>query len=216
MKTYLPDKKVAIIFIIIMIAWVGAWNIWLVLNNNFEIFSNECIGFIYWTIAKIIIWILPALWLMQKTDCKVGEIFRVSSWRKCLIWGIGLGSVLVLTSIGGNWLNNSLSMPNPMSFTFVNAVIIAPVFEEFLMRGAIMKALRKKHRFVLANSVTAVLFVILHFPGWYYTGSLLSNLSSVTSGALAIFVIGWLCGLATEKGETVIAGIIVHTLNNFV
>jgi len=84
------------------------------------------------------------------------------------------------------------------------------------MRGAIMKALRKKHKFVLANSVTAVLFVMLHFPGWYYTGTLLSNLSSVTGGALAIFMIGWLCGLATEKGETVIAGIIVHSLNNLI
>jgi len=216
MKTYLPDKNVAIIFILIMIAWVGAWNIWLALSNNFEFSSIATTGFIYWTVAKIIIWILPALWLMQKTDCKIGEIFRVSSWRKCLTWGIGLGGVLVLTSIGGRYFNNNLSIPNPISFAFVNAIIIAPIFEEFLMRGAIMKALRKNHKFVLVNSVTAVLFVILHFPGWYYTGTLLSNLSSVTGGALTIFVIGWLCGLATEKGETVIAGIIVHTLNNLI
>jgi len=79
-----------------------------------------------------------------------------------------------------------------------------------------MGAFRQKHSFLLSNSIAGVLFVLLHFPGWYYMGTLRANLSTFAGGAGAIFVIGWLCGLATEKGKSVTAGIIVHFMNNFI
>jgi len=215
MSKFSFSKKAMIVFAVIIVAWVGAWNIWLFLDSQ-AIFSSGWSRFIFWTVAKIVIWILPAIWLVKKTNRSVRGLLRVNSRKKCLVWGMGIGSILLLLSVGNHLINDTPMFSNAFSFAFFNAIIIAPIFEEFLMRGAIMGAFRQKHSFVLANSVSALFFVLLHVPGWYYTGNLLTNLSSLTSGALVIFVIGWLCGLATEKGGTVIAGMIVHFLNNLI
>jgi len=216
MRTQNYDKKAIIVFSFIVLAWIGAWNIKIVLDNHFDVFSDEWLSFLYWTIAKLIIWILPALWLIGKTGRTVRDILHVPSWCKCFAWGIGLGGILIFLSIGGRYLNDTPILPSRVSFALVNAIIIAPIFEEFLIRGAIMGALRQKHSFFFANSVSAIFFVILHFPGWYYTGNLLANLQTITGGAAAIFMIGWLCGLAREKGKSVTAGVIVHFLNNLI
>ncbi|MCL2615946.1 MAG: CPBP family intramembrane metalloprotease, partial [Dehalococcoidia bacterium] len=178
------------------------------------VFSTEWLGFVYWFIAKLIIWILPALWLIKKCGLAIRVIFNVSSWHSYLVWGFCIGGVLTLANIIGHCVNNTPILPQAISFSFMNAIIIAPIFEEFIMRGAIMGAFRQKHSFFFANSVTAVLFVILHCPGWYYTGNLWANLLTLAGGAVSIFIIGWLCGLATERGHSVIAGMIVHFLNN--
>ena len=216
MGTHNFDKKVIVIFLFILLAWIGVWNIKIALDFYFDIFIVEWLSFLYWTIAKIIIWILPALWIIRKTGQTVRDIFHVPSWYKCFVWGFGIGVILVFLSIGGRYLNDTPILPSKVSFALVNAIIIAPIFEEFLVRGAIMGALRQRYSFFFANSVSAIFFVLLHFPGWYYTGNLLANLQTLTGGAVAILMIGWLCGLAREKGKSVTAGIIVHFLNNLI
>ena len=210
------DKKAIIVFLLILIAWISAWNIKIVLDSNFDVFTDEWLSFLYWTIAKLIIWILPALWLVKKNGQTIRDMFNAPSWRNCFAWGFGLGGILMMLSIGRHYFNHIPILPSRVSFALVNAIIIAPIFEEFLIRGAIMGALRQKRSFFFANSVSAIFFVILHFPGWYYTGNLIVSLQTLTGGAAAIFMIGWLCGLAKEKGKSVTAGIIVHFLNNLI
>ncbi|MDR0491551.1 MAG: CPBP family intramembrane metalloprotease [Oscillospiraceae bacterium] len=210
------DILAIVVFVVIMVAWTGAWNLKLVLDNSYAVFKTEWAGFVFWVIAKILLWIIPSFWLIKKTGRTIREVFNVHAWRRCLAWGCGLGGILALVGIVSHRINNDPILPGTISFSLANAIVIAPIFEEFLMRGAIMGALSQKHSFLFANSVTAILFVVLHCPGWYYMGNLSAGLYSFAVSVISIFIIGWLCGLATKRGRSVIAGVIVHFLNNLI
>jgi membrane protease YdiL (CAAX protease family) len=84
------------------------------------------------------------------------------------------------------------------------------------MRGAILSTLKQKLSFLKANTITAFLFVFLHCPGWYFMGVLQLNFLDPLTGALAIFITGFMCGLAAEKGKSLYSAMIVHALNNLV
>ena len=202
-----------IVFFIILAAWTGAWLLQLSLVSRFEVFEKELAISLYWFTAQVIIWILPALWIMKRTNV-ASEIFRVRSWKKTLIWGFGIGGILLVLSIGFRIISGNPSMPYESLLSFFSVVIIAPVFEEFLMRGAILPSLRQKLPFITANTITALLFTLLHFPGWYFMGSLQMHLLNPLNGVLAILIVGFLCGLAAEKGKSLSSPIIVHILNN--
>jgi membrane protease YdiL (CAAX protease family) len=202
-----------IVFAAILIAWTGAWILQLALASRFEAFGHERTSFFYWLIAKIIIWILPAFWIVQKCNL-LKELFSVRSWKKTLAWGCGIGGIQLTLSIGYRILNVNSPMPYMSPFSFLDVAVIAPVFEEFLMRGAILSSLKKKVPFITANIITAFLFMLLHCPGWYFTGVLQTQFLSPFTGASAIFIIGLLCGLAAEKGKSLYAAMIVHLLNN--
>ena len=210
-------KHIALIavvaFFIILLAWIGAWLLWFSLESHFEIAKTEWAGFIYWLIAKTILWIMPAIWILKRCG-KVSEVFIIRSWKKTLAFGFGIGGALLAMSVGSRIVTDNWSMPYTSLISFLGVVIIAPVFEEFLVRGAILSSLKRKVTFISANLLAALLFTLLHFPGWYFNGELTTMLLNPLNGALAIFIIGFLCGLAAEKGESLFAAIIVHLLNN--
>jgi len=200
-------------FFIILVAWTGAWLLQLALVSHFEVSENEFASFLYWFIAKVIIWILPAFWILRKCNM-LNEIFQVRSWRKTLAWGFGIGGILFALSLGFRIVSGNPSLPYVSLLSFLNIVIVAPVFEEFLMRGAVLSSLKQRLPFITANIITAILFMLLHFPGWYFMGVLQMQLLNPLNGALAILIIGLLCGLAAEKGKSLSSAIIVHILNN--
>ena len=96
----------------------------------------------------------------------------------------------------------------------MNVLLISPVFEEFLMRGALFGGLRQTRSLAVSNVLAALMFVGLHFPGWYYMGSFAENLTKPVGGALSIFALGLLFGYAAERGRSACGGMVAHFLNN--
>ena len=202
-----------IAFFIILIAWTGAWLLWFALTVHFEVFGTEWAELLYWLLIKAIVWILPSLWIQKRCD-KTNEIFRVQFWKTTLVWSLSIGGVLLVLSIGSRIVSGNWTLPYTSPLSFLGIVIIAPVCEEFLMRGAVLSALKTKLPFLAANIITAFLFMLLHFPGWYFQGVLQMNLLNPLNGALAIFILGFLFGLAAQKGKSLSSAIIAHMLNN--
>lgn len=83
-----------------------------------------------------------------------------------------------------------------------------------MFRGAVLANLLQQYRFVVANTLTALLFLGLHLPGWRFQGRLLTNLTAPVGGALAIFSLGWVFGLVMYKGKSVLGSMLAHSLNN--
>jgi len=211
------NKQIAITtiiaFFVILIAWTGAWLLWLALEARFEAFGSEWAELLYWLLIKTMIWILPGFWVLKRCD-NAKRIFLVQSWKKTLVWGFAIGGFLLALNIGTRIMSGNWSLPYASPLDFLGVVIIAPISEEFIMRGAVLSALRLKLHFLTANIITAFLFMLLHFPGWYFKGVLQMNLLNPLSGALAILLIGFLLGVAAEKGKSLYSAIIVHMLNN--
>lgn len=168
----------------------------------------------YWTTAKIILWIIPSLWLLRISGRTVREVLNLANWRSWLGWGGGLGLLIALTGIIPNYLSGSPILPTEFSFSLLNVIVIAPTFEELLMRGAILGNLQQEYSFWTANIVTSLMFVVLHLPGWYFMGVLYSNLTQPVGGALSIFLVSLVFGYAAHRSRSVMGGVLSHFLNN--
>jgi uncharacterized protein len=213
-REWLKRNVAVVTFAGIIILWIGAWELKLFLDARAAFFTLEWVDFLYWLLAKLTVWILPSLFLLRVTGRTARGSLTVSGWRKWLLYGGLAGGALVLVNVAFHWFNHTAVLPAALAFSVVSKVIVAPVFEEFTMRAAVFGALRQKRSFLWANTLTALLFVVLHCPGWYFMGTLRGNLVSPVGGALSIFVIGWLCGLVAERGKSVYGAMIVHFLNN--
>jgi hypothetical protein len=122
--------------------------------------------------------------------------------------------VIAATGFIQSLLRGDPVLPAGIDIPLLSVLTVAPIFEEFLMRGAIFGNLRQVHSVAVANIVSSLMFVVLHLPGWYFMGTLTENLVQPVGGALSIFLLGLAFGFATHRGRSVAAGMLAHFLNN--
>ncbi len=203
-------------FAMLLAAWIAAWLVKVQLDATSNWSTGEAASFVYWTSAKLVIWLLPALWLIRLSGRTIPSLFRGSSARRWLFWGGGIGLAVALTDVIPNVLAGRPAVPTHLSYGLINAVLIAPVFEEFLMRGAVLGNLQQRYSFWRANVITSGLFLLLHLPGWFFLGNLAENLTRPLGGAASIFFISLLFGYAVHRSGSLMGGILAHFLNNLV
>jgi membrane protease YdiL (CAAX protease family) len=201
-------------FAAIMIAWIAAWMAKVHLDNNVSWLATSAGGFVYWTSAKLLFWVLPAYWLIRRGGRNLKLVFNVNNARSWLLWGGGIGLLIALTGWIPKWLIGEPVFHFQPSFALLNVLLIAPLFEEFLLRGAVLGNLRQQHSFWPANLVTSVCFLILHLPGWFFTRALIENLTKPIGGALSIFLVSLLFGYAVKRSNSLLAAVLAHLLNN--
>ena len=140
-------------------------------------------------------------------------MLNFSNYKQWLLWGVGIGFGVAVLGIAQNYLNGNSIFPTQFDYGLVNVLLISPVFEEFLIRGGLMGNLQETHSFLKSNLISSLMFVVLHIPGWFFMGSLISNMTRL-DGAISTFLIGLLCGYAVNRSNSVFGGVIVHFLNN--
>lgn len=207
-------KTTYVIFTALILAWIGAWMLINSLDQRLDLLATSGGSFLYWTTAKIIIWILPALWLLKLSGRSIQGVLNLSNWRGWLTWGGGIGLLLGLTGFIPNYLQGNPVLPMQFSFPLLNVLVIAPAFEEFLMRGAIMGNLQTTYTFFTANIITSLMFVVLHMPGWFFMGVLSETLTQPVGGALSIFLVSLAFGYSAQRSHSVMGGVLAHFLNN--
>lgn len=207
-------KSTYLTFALLIIVWIGAWLLKLDAEEYLLWLKSSGGSFVYWLIAKILIWIIPAMFLLKISKRDLNVVFNLSNWRSWLGWGGGIGLLIALTGIIPNYVQNKPILPTSFSWPLINVLVIAPIFEEFLFRGAILGNLQKKYSPFIANLISSAMFLLLHIPGWYFMGVLTDNLTRPAGGALSIFLISIAFGLATQRSKSVMGGIIAHFLNN--
>ena len=89
--------------------------------------------------------------------------------------------------------------PNP--YTFISAVIIAPIAEEIFFRGILLEGFFKNYKPAMAIILSALLFGVIHMNRWQAVSATLSGL-----------LIGW----AYWKTDSLIPGIVLHFVNNLI
>jgi len=206
-------RTVALV-VTVYLAWIGAHLAKGLLDDHVAWLTTSGGGFAYWTTAKVLLWIVPSLWLILASGRKLHDAFGLSHLRRAILWGSSVGLALALITTAAKAVQHQPLFDRSLDWGFVNAVVIAPLFEEFMFRAAVLGALMQRYRFAAANVVTALLFLGLHLPGWYFQGRLWEHLTAMIGGALAIFTLGLLFGLATRKGKSLVAGILAHSLSN--
>ena len=72
------------------------------------------------------------------------------------LWGGGAGLVLGLLSLATKAVQHRPLLSVSLTWPFFSVVVISPIFEEFLFRGAVLGVLVQRYRFATANLLTAI------------------------------------------------------------
>ena len=199
----------------VLVSWSVAWLLKVSLDQVVPSLKSEAGSFGYWTAAKVLCWILPSICLIRKSGRAQKEVLNLPNWRTWGAWGLGVGFLVALTGVIPKLIEGRPLVPDQLSFPYVSILSIAPVFEEYLVRGAVLGNLRMSLSFAKANTLSSLMFVAIHIPGWAFMGTLADNLTKPVGGAVSIFLLGLVFGYVVKRGDSVCGGMLAHSLNNF-
>ena len=194
-------------------AWIGAWLLELTLQHRLSWMETSGAQTLYWTLAKLILWVCPAIALIRFSGRKVEDVLGLRRIRSITIWGGGIGLLLGAVAMAQKATLHQPLFSLTLDWSFCGGVMISPIVEEITFRGAILGNLVQRFKFRTANAMTAIFFLGAHLPGWYFQGRLPQMIVS-PFGSLSILVLGWIFGLVAFKGRSTTASTLTHILNN--
>jgi membrane protease YdiL (CAAX protease family) len=135
-----------------------------------------------------------------------------------LMWGTIIGFLLVVYHIirsllmRGSGFNFDIGL-----YTWIHRILLIGLTEEVVFRGFILQKLNEELEFAFANSISAVLFLLIHFPGWYASGLLSQdNMTYFYLTAAFVLVFGLVQGYVLKKTKSLWACMVIHSINNLI
>jgi uncharacterized protein len=166
----------------------------------------------YWLAAKLLVWIAPIVLIAMRFERRSFfahiDLDRTDGGIRGVIVGIAW---IIGAALFGKYVLNE--MPGTeLGLGTASACIVAPLFEEVMFRGHMIKTLRDSGaNFWIANLLAAIAFMVLHFPGWYFQGN--DAITITLSGARVAFL-GFLFGAVRGPRGSLWPSILMHAANN--
>ncbi len=196
------------------IAWIAAWRLERALEPSVGLLATGGGRFAYWTFMKLLLWVLPAAVLLRASGHPLRDTVGLGRVRAILVWGGGIGLLFASGALITKAIAHQPLFAPQFGWSFLGGVIVAPVVEELTFRGAVLRTLLARYRFAVANTLTAIFFLGIHLPGWYFQGRLSAMLTQPIGGALSVLFIGWVLGWVAYKSKSIAASTVTHILNN--
>ncbi len=196
-------------YALLVLTWIGAWTLFR--SSGLES-QSEAVATAYWTLDKLLIWLAPIFAIVGLyVDEPATAYLSIQRHKRGVIVGIVCGVVFVGISFLRDVSTRAFAPPE-LGPGLVNALLIAPLFEELLFRGFILKSLQASGLgFWSANVAAAVMFLGMHLPGWYFMAS-----PAMWHGAtiVGIVAVGLVAGLAKHRSQSLWGSVIFHLVNN--
>jgi membrane protease YdiL (CAAX protease family) len=174
-----------------------------------EILGTEATSFIYYFVAMgLSFWIVFSIWKSKVED----HSFKFTINNKkviplVLLGTIGIQYALTLPISSLIPMSEEMmeifkeSIGNPRNiFAFITLVVLAPILEELIFRGIILRGLLNRYSPFIAIVLSSTLFGIVHLNPWQF----------VSAFFLGIFI-GWVY----SQTKSISLSIIIHAFNNF-
>ncbi len=195
--------------------WGGAWLLSWRLEAAGILPDHSFSTFAYWLLMRVLFWLLPSLALIRRTGRRVRDVLGFHRVKSILLWGgiTGLvwgGKAPLFRLLAGQPVH-----PIVWDWSFVTAVIYAPLVEEITYRGAILGVLQTRMGFSASNLICGILFLLVHFPSWYFQGFFSLGAVDILSTMLSLLLLGWIFGFVAHRSKSVAASTLAHMLNNF-
>ncbi|MFJ7183958.1 CPBP family intramembrane glutamic endopeptidase [Lysinibacillus xylanilyticus] len=204
------DIKTMIGFLLIFYFVWTIKELWLI--DYIYSFGNN-ISSLLEALVKGLIWIVPT-WLYIKYYLHTNpfEYLRVNVNVKIgLFWGVVLSLLIGLYFAFETYIINQQSFQFSLSIDdYLNGFLMAGIAEEIVFRGLILQEINKKMAFWKANIITALLFLVIHYPVWIY-----NEIFFHFGTHVYIFILGILFGFVYKKTGSLWSVIIFHALHNF-
>jgi membrane protease YdiL (CAAX protease family) len=176
--------------------------------------------YLYHPIKKILLGVGSTLFILiygfKKSKAPLFEVFPVKFFNPLVIIPLitFLWAAHNLLEIPGKLLDKYL--PAPPWFwelfnkifegdfgwwgAFMKVAVVAPIVEELIFRGLILKGLRRNYNSFTAVFMSALLFALFHLNPWQFP---------------ATFVLGLLLGWIMIRTDNILLAILGHSVNNF-
>jgi CAAX protease family protein len=175
---------------------------------------------LYAQILRILIWVVPVFWYLRSVD-RVDPLpyLRLNTpvRRGQLVPALALAAGYLALGMLFNDLisGGKVAIDAPVTLRQRLQILIflpiAPIAEEILYRGFILRKFEERYRFRTANLITAVLFAAIHWPNWVYVSGIHQRLILMTA---TIVIFGYFLGYLVKKTDSLWPAIATHTVNN--
>lgn len=206
--------KIVGLTLLLLIVTIIAQNIgilWHILDLN-------SLEYLFHGLTYLIITLLLFKWVAHKILKRPLTYFRVTSFRVNRV-SVLVGVLLIVFVIGsylifvpGHLVVTQVENKEEYSAMLIEILfiggIVAPIIEEIMFRGILMKYIEYKTNIYLALIITSILFGMVHVLNGLVTGtSLILLVVSITTAGL-------MYGLAAYLFNTVWASIVIHMIWN--
>lgn len=174
---------------------------------------DETTSAFFEALVKSFIWIVPA-WLYIKNYLATNPINYLKmnvNVKKGLFWGLVLSLLVGLYFAFETYILNQQSFHFSLSYNdYLNGFIMAGIAEEIVFRGLILQEINKRLAFWKANVITALLFLVIHYPFWIYNETFF-NLGT----HIYVVLLGLLFGFVYKKTGSLWSVVLLHAFHNF-
>jgi membrane protease YdiL (CAAX protease family) len=183
-----------------------------------ETIASTILRQLYGNILRFLIWVVPVIFYLKYVDHeKPLEYLKLTTRMRSPLVGFAIVALYILaipvfehytsgktifgkTMSSYEWTQTLLWLPGP------------PIMEEIFYRGFVLQKLREVTRFWLANLITSILFIMIHWPYWFYSGQ---PARQVLSQSIPILPMSLVLGFLVKKTNSLYPSIAFHLLNNF-
>ena len=126
--------------------------------------------------------------------------------------GLLVGIAVTALNVAGTVARFGLPHPTMERVTWnsiLGTSLLVGVIEEIPYRGFMLRKIGEWLNFWLANTITALLFLAIHLPGWFALRTF------NTTAAITITVFGFVMGLVVRWSNSLWAAIVAHSANDF-
>ena len=165
-------------------------------------------------LLKGILWIGFAFYMIQRYHTRLWlkpqkMLFHPIAPRSLVL----PAALFVLYFLVGNAVRNGAVRMNPdfHPSMLIGTVLAAGIFEEFLFRGWFYNACASVMERSFANYLSSAFFVLIHYPGWLYTGC---SLEVILGRSIGIYVLGLIFGWSFRRSRSIWPPVFLHMLWN--
>lgn len=203
-------------FILFYAVW-ACWALWInpalksALGDTVLTESVKCL-------IKILVWTVPALLLVKKFEPEMFAGLRQMFTQKVPLPAVLFWTLLFAALSGGGTmfrgiLHGTLHM-SPEFLTSSSVYLIAVgITEETVFRGWLLNATAKNEKDWKMIALNAVMFLSIHFPGWYRKGMLASAFTGF--GFLSILLFSVLVSICFLRHKNLLLPVFLHMLYDF-
>lgn len=208
------DRRGCVVYPLLLFAgWILACLLDLRLTSAFR--WSETADTAYWITMKVALWVIPIIVLLRRKQIPVAKFVDLVTPLRGIGIGLLAGFGLLAFSYAMDAVLGGASFNIPvLDAALLNGLLVAPLVEEFTMRGFYLTSLERAGLpFAKANVRAGIVFAAMHIPGWYFEGRLRSPLS-VLQPAVFLWLLALLLGWIKKTSGSLYAAMVVHILNN--
>jgi membrane protease YdiL (CAAX protease family) len=212
-QSNLKSKKPLTPFIIYLMGFFAIWTAWILfVYPRIVRIGDRTLAYALVNIAfRLFLWVIPVFAYLRYIDRvnAVAYLKLKQYWKRGVLIGLGIS----LLNFFGTMARVGVPHPTMHNITWnsiLSTSILIGLFEEIPFRGFILQKLEERTGFWMANLISSLLFLAIHFPGWISLHLLTAQI------VIAVFILGVVFAILFHYSKSLWSAIVAHSLNDFI